>query len=221
MEKTSFFLDDIKPDFDPSLLLGDFSAGPPKIIERLRHMSLEAVKAARPVALFKMCPVEARDEENVAIGGVLFTSALLRKNLEGLGRVFPYIATEGPELAAWGGSLSKADQILAKSVRYAVLRQAANYMEQYILDRFDLSQISAMNPGSLPREWPLAQQAPLFKVLAPLPEKAGVSLLPNNMMAPELSMSGIFFQTEVKYHNCRLCPMPGCPIRRAEYNPDN
>ncbi len=217
MQKTSFFLDIGPTDFDSSQLLGGFGEGSPKILKRLEDLGQAAGLKARPKAVFKICPVDIRTEELVNIGGQTFKSRLLSQNLAGLGRVFPYIVTEGLELAGWGGALTGTDQILAKSVRYAILSQATNFLESYIAEKFDLNQLSTMNPGSLPRQWPLEEQKPLFELLAPLPEKAGVSLLKNNMMSPELTTSGIFFPSECKYQICRLCPIPACPIRRAEY----
>ena len=73
-----------------------------------------------------------------------------------------------------------------------------------------------MSPGSL-AAWPIEQQGELFRLLAPVPERLGVALLPSFMMKPEYSESGVFFETEKKFYNCRLCPQPACRGRQAAY----
>ena len=50
-----------------------------------------------------------------------------------------------------------------------------------------------------------------------MPERLGVELLPSFMMKPEYSESGVFFETEKKFYNCRLCPQPACRGRQAAY----
>src|SRR5512136_638251 len=52
----------------------------------------------RPRGLWDVAFVEGRGERTVAVGPVVFESPLLRKNLEGANKVFPYIITVGPEL---------------------------------------------------------------------------------------------------------------------------
>ena len=33
-------------------------------------------------------------------------------------------------------------------------------------------------------------------------------------MVPDVSSSGLYFETEAGFHNCRLCPLDTCPLRR-------
>ena len=94
------------------------------------------------------------------------------------------------------------------------VQQAENLLERTLLERYGIAQVSAMNPGSL-KVWSLEEQVPLFELLAPLPEKLGVTLLPSLMMRPEYSVSGVFFQTDSKFYNCQLCPKKECPNRRT------
>ena len=51
-----------------------------------------------PKAIYEVCYVERKNYDGVNIGGVIFTSRVLRVNLDKAGRVFPYIATCGKEL---------------------------------------------------------------------------------------------------------------------------
>ena len=127
-----------------------------------------------------------------------FSSPLLRQKMDGLGRAFPYLASEGTELADWSLSLSSSlEQVFASALREVAVQQAENLLERTLLERYGIAQVSAMNPGSL-KVWSLEEQVPLFELLAPLPEKLGVTLLPSLMMRPEYSVSGVFFQTDSK-----------------------
>lgn len=186
-----------------------------KAISRLAALAEEAENVARPKAVAKLCGLNFLDDERLQMEEAVFISPLLRQNMGALGRAFPYLATEGKELAEWALSLSSlTDKIFADGLRESAVKQAEALVENRIRDQFDMAQVSAMNPGSLP-VWPIAQQVPLFQLLAPSPDVLGVTLLPSYMMKPEHSVSGIFFQTDTKYYNCSLCPQKDCPNRKA------
>ena len=183
--------------------------GQTKFMDRLSRLSEEAVRVAR------LCGLTILDEEKVQVGEVTFSSPLLRQKMDGLGRAFPYLASEGTELADWSLSLSSSlEQVFASALREVAVQQAENLLERTLLERYGIAQVSAMNPGSL-KVWSLEEQVPLFELLAPLPEKLGVTLLPSLMMRPEYSVSGVFFQTDSKFYNCQLCPKKECPNRRT------
>ena len=183
--------------------------GQTKFMDRLSRLAEEAVRVAR------LCGLTILDEENVQVGEVTFSSPLLRQKMDGLGRAFPYLASEGTELADWSLSLSSSlEQVFASALREVAVQQAENLLERTLLERYGIAQVSAMNPGSL-KVWSLEEQVPLFELLAPLPEKLGVTLLPSLMMRPEYSVSGVFFQTDSKFYNCQLCPKKECPNRRT------
>ena len=178
--------------------------GQTKFMDRLSRLAEEAARVARPKAVARLCGLTILDEEKVQVGEVTFSSPLLRQKMNGLGRAFPYLASEGMELADWSLSLSSSlEQVFASALR-----------ERTLLERYGIAQVSAMNPGSL-KVWSLEEQVPLFELLAPLPEKLGVTLLPSLMMRPEYSVSGVFFQTDSKFYNCQLCPKKECPNRRT------
>jgi hypothetical protein len=184
------------------------------ILERLAG---EARPLARPRAGARLSGLTVLSDDRVRMDDdAVFTSPLLSQHLGGLGRAFPYLATEGRELAEWGGSFSGLERVFANALQHAALKQAEALLEKTLLEKFGLPQVSAMNPGSLP-DWPITQQAPLFKALGPLPEKLGVTLLPTFMMKPEHTVSGVFFQTDTKFFNCQLCPRPDCPSRKAPF----
>lgn len=189
--------------------------GQNKFTDRLARLAEEARAIARPKAAAKLCGLTVLNDEQVGLNGVTFTSSLLIKNMGQLGRAFPYLATEGLEMADWALSLSSSlDKVFSNSLREAAVKLAEGQLEKKLVEQYGMGQVSAMNPGSLAL-WPLTQQEQLFQVLAPFPENLGVTLLPSFMMAPEHVISGIFFQTETKYFNCQLCPQAECPNRKA------
>ena len=155
--------------------------GQTKFMDRLSRLAEEAARVARPKAVARLCGLTILDEEKVQVGEVTFSSPLLRQKMDGLGRAFPYWASEGTELADWSLSLSSSlEQVFASALREVAVQQAENLLERTLLERYGIAQVSAMNPGSL-KVWSLEEQVPLFELLAPLPEKLGVTLLPSLM----------------------------------------
>ncbi len=171
---------------------------------------------ARPRAGFRAARVEAVTADAVILKSVALASKLLVHHLRGRRLAFPYLATEGPELAAWGEARPPEERNQAHTIRYAVAKLAENEVETAVMRHFGLNQVSAMNPGSLDL-WPLGQQEPLFRLLAPLPGHLGVIHRPDHLMWPELTTSGLYFPTEAKFYNCQLCPREHCPVRRVPY----
>lgn len=219
MAQKEFVINDVRVEYDmeavaQKLRLRSSAAKP---LERLKKLADEAAAIARPRAAFRLCAMKFGEGDTVMVDEAVFKSPLLRQNFEGLDRVFPFLATEGTELSAWARAFSDLDRILANALQYEAMNQARTWLENIVMETYGVSQVSAMNPGSL-TVWPIAQQTPLFKLLAPLDEKLGVTLLPSFMMKPEHTVSGIYFQTDKKFHNCQLCPREDCPNRKAPYS---
>ncbi|UQZ89292.1 hypothetical protein C4J81_08825 [Deltaproteobacteria bacterium Smac51] len=218
MDQMEFIIDDVRVEYDLESLGRKLRIRSSARAEALLKKLVEEAEAiARPRAGFKHCAMSFGEGDEVIVDGMTFNSTLLRENFEGLGRVFPFLATEGSELAEWGRAYSGMDRIFANTIQQEAMRMARSKMESFIMDKFGLPQVSAMNPGSL-IIWPITQQVPLFKLLSPLDEKLGVTLLPTFMMKPEQTVSGFFFQTDSKFHNCQLCPREDCPNRQAPYS---
>ena len=97
------------------------------------------------------------------------------------------------------------------------VQQAENLLERTLLERYGIAQVSAMNPGSL-KVWSLEEQVPLFELLAPLPEKLGVTLLPSLMMRPGVQCFGCVSSrltasfTTVSSAPKRVPPTAGLPL---------
>jgi hypothetical protein len=90
---------------------------------------------------------------------------------------------------------------------------------QSLEENFQPGNTSMMNPGSL-EDWPIKEQAPLFKLLGDAKEKTGIELTEDLYMIPTMTVSGIRFPTEANFESCQLCPRDECPGRRAPYDKD-
>jgi hypothetical protein len=178
----------------------------------------EAAAIARPKAAWKLTFLEKTPEKKyqIKIGPRVLQNPVLTKNLVDLGRIFPFLATEGPELAHWAETLPPKEKVAAFTIRYLALKEAERRLEERLSQLFGLTNIGAMSPGVLPA-WPLTGQKELFNLLSPIPETLKVNLRADSCwMIPDVSSSGLYFETEIGFHNCKLCPLERCPLRRFE-----
>lgn len=185
----------------------------------IRRMVKAAQKIARPKAVYDRCFIEKKGEDCVTFGGATFTSRVLRVNLDGAGRVFPFVATCGRELADFAASLD--DLVLSfalDTVMVKALEAVVGALRAHITQKYALGEVGMMDPGSL-EDWPLSEQRPLFAVLGDVKGAIGVELTDSLLMVPIKSVSGILFPTKHSFESCQLCPRDRCPNRRAEYDP--
>lgn len=180
---------------------------------------------ANPKAIYEVSYVENKNEDSLDIGGVRFTSRVLRVNLDKVWRVFPYVVTCGREL----DEIVFPPNEFIKSyyldqIKETVLVSARNYLEDYLKGNYRLGQVSRMAPGSgSVEDWPIEQQEGLFSIFGgrvKVENLIGVKLTDKLLMIPIKSVSGIFFPTEIKFEACQLCPRETCMERRAPYDPD-
>ena len=219
MAQTEFIVDNIAFQVDLPLLAEKMRirAGS-SYLDKLKVLVREAEAIAKPRALYKVMPIEAREEDTVQLDGVTLTSRVLRINLEPANRVFLFVATGGVELEAWAKAI---DDMLynfyADAISELALRAAVEAMNRDIDDRFRPGHTSNMHPGSL-ADWPIKQQKLLFDLLGNTKAAIGVELLDSLLMVPTKSVSGIRFPTAESFESCQLCPLENCPNRRAPYD---
>jgi hypothetical protein len=214
-------LDDIsfQPKFEPIARRLRVKEGSANASE-LRRLLEEAQAVARPRALYRVVYVESRAEESVSLDGRTFKSRVLRVNLEGVHRVFPYVATCGTELHDWKTSMDDMLQsYYADIINEAALSAARQALKTHLIEQYRLGQTATMNPGSL-EDWPIREQRPLFALLGDPEEAIGVHLSDSMLMIPSKSVSGIRFPTEERFESCQLCPRDACPSRKAPYDED-
>jgi len=180
----------------------------------------EAKPIARPRAMYRVAYVDSRDESGVMIGGGEFHSRVLRVNLDGVHRVFPFAVTCGGELHEW--MRGKDDLLLryyADVISEEAMRTAAADLKRHLVRRYGLGRSSTMSPGSL-EDWPIREQRPLFELLGDPEEAIGVRLTDSMLMIPSKSVSGIRFPVEKTFESCQLCQRERCPSRKAPYDPE-
>ncbi len=181
------------------------------LVERTR-------KIANPKALCRVAYIDEKPDNRVIIQGHTFTSSVLQQNLDGIQRVFPFVATCGTEVEEL---LQDRTDIMASfcmdTIMMLAVQTARRHLEQYLKRTYALSQISRMAPGSL-KDWPLEEQRPLFDLLGDVSRQIGVKLSERFLMTPIKSVSGIYFPTEVRFESCQLCSRENCPGRRTPYD---
>ena len=215
------FLPEFEVSYDDRIIYERLRVKPGSGPERRLEALLPVAKAlARPKAVFKIIAPQSAGEKKVSLDGVVFKSELLAKHLNEAKWAFPFTATCGRELDEWAKSLSGLEQFMANEIMIVTLHQAVRRVEELLRRRFEFSEVSAMNPGSLPSEWPIMEQQPLFELLGDLPGQIGVRLLPSLLMDPGKSVSGIYFQTVEKFHSCQLCTKADCPSRKSPFQGD-
>jgi hypothetical protein len=178
-----------------------------------------AYKVANPKVVFKESSVGSRKNDSVIIGSVEFISKTLRKNLEKVERVFPYVATCGVELD--NVKINRDDlleQYILETVKEILLQESMGYLERYICKRYGVKTAS-MNPGSSDLfAWAIEQQKELFSLFPDISKAIGVKLTENYFMIPNKSISGIRFPADTGFHNCRVCDRKRCPSRVKPFN---
>jgi len=199
-----------------------------EVRSRLRAVDWQQVQnlleVAKPLisakAIYKACYVDEKLEDAVIINGIRFSSRVLRRNLDKVGRVFPYVVTIGARLEEKIKACTDLlEEYIIDTIGNIALIKARKHLEDHLRSRFALDSLSYMSPGSL-ADWPIEEQRSLFSILKDTEVSVGVRLTENLLMLPRKSVSGIFFPTEVTFYSCQLCPRERCEGRKARYNKD-
>jgi hypothetical protein len=174
----------------------------------------------RPKALYKVSFIDEKGVDSVTIDGVRFTSLALRKNLDAVERVFPYIATCGTEMddieIEQGNLQTKMGLAFLKG---HLLQASIQYLGAHLTQRYKVSNMSSMNPGSGDASvWPIEQQRELFSIFNDVERLIGVSPTKSLVLVPDMSVAGILFPTETDFQSCQLCHRDNCHLRRAPFD---
>jgi hypothetical protein len=186
--------------------------------ELVQRLVASAQGVLQPKAAFRASYVDEKGEDGVVIDGVSFRSRVLRRNLEGIGRVFPFVMTVGE---AFDKTIDQTSDLLEKylldEIGNLALREARRQFEDRLCSTFSLEKISCMTPGSL-EDWPIEEQKNLFSLLSGVESMLGVRLTESLLMIPRKSVSGIYSPAEVSFSGCQLCPRERCDNRKARYD---
>jgi hypothetical protein len=181
-----------------------------------RELFAAAAPRLRPKALYRVCRVTKREENQVWLGGVRFESRLLSDLLAEDETVFPYLATCGDEADF---SASPDDPLAGywlDTLKQMALTAALEHLRAQVEQAHGTAYLASLNPGSGEAGlWPLEQQAKLFSLFAGVEARIGVQLTSSFLMVPSKSLSGLLFPGAEGFEICRLCSRRGCPRRRA------
>jgi hypothetical protein len=178
-----------------------------------------AVQLIEPRTLYDIRYIEEKLEDGVIVTGRRLKSRVLRKNLDQVERVFPFVITLGPKLGEkQAASTDLLENFFLDTIGNVALNSARKHLKRHIKSQFAIEKISSMAPGSL-ADWPIEEQAPLFKLLGNVETSIGVKLTDSLLMLPAKSISGIYFPTEASFFSCQLCPRKRCESRKAQYSP--
>ncbi len=212
-------LENIPIQLTPAYLINKLRLGENKDASAVVQDLIKTVEALiNPKILYRISYIEGRDEESVEIDGHTFTSMVLKKNLDNVERVFPFIVTLGRDLEEKSSSMDDLlEQYYLETAADIALSLGKQHLEKHIAKHYGLEKVSSMSPGSLPN-WPITEQKPLFSLLGNTEELVGVRLTDSMLMLPRKSISGILFPTEVTFFSCQLCPRERCEARKAAYD---
>lgn len=179
-----------------------------------------AVRAGRPKAAFAVSFIEARAGDTVRIGGILFASRTLSRNLESVERVFPLIATCGREMdEAFPAKGDMVKEFWWDLIKTHALGAAHKHLDDHLRRKFRLGKTVTMRPGSGDAAvWPIEQQRELFSLLGDVEAGIGVRLTDSFLMLPNKTTSGIMFPSAKDFRTCEVCHREACPSRQAPFN---
>lgn len=207
-----------EPDAEDVIRRAHLADAGGSIATDVRDLVATARDVGRPKAVVEVCYVENKREGGVDIGGVTFTSHVLRANLDDVERVFVHVATCGKELAEI--PMPSGDVLLSyclEMIKEDALRAALRYLREHLVEKYALGKTAQMNPGSL-EDWPITEQPQLFSVFGDVENLIGVTLTDSCLMIPNKSLSGLTYPTEVSFTSCQLCPREVCSGRRATFD---
>jgi len=214
-------LTDIPFSFDRNLFFGTLNIR--RDTDRAKEFEdlIDEVQAiGKPKALYKVSFIDEKGADSVTIDGVRFTSPALRKNLDSIERVFPYIATCGIEIddiEIEQGNLRK--KMWIGFLKGNLLQTSIQYLGDHLAHRYKVSNLSSMNPGSGDATvWPFEQQRELFSMCGDVEKLIGVKLTKSLVLVPDMSVAGILFPTETTFKSCQLCHRENCYLRRAPFD---
>jgi len=199
--------------FDPDVIGSRIRVEP----GRLEEFIALARGLIRPRAIYETAFIGAKGERTVEVAGIIFDSLVLRKNLEGVHKVFPYIITIGPVLERFASAQGDLlEQYNLEEMAHIAMESAAGWLSHRLETSFGVTGLANMSPGSL-EDWPLTEQTKLFSIFGDTERLIGVRLTDSFLMVPRKSISGILFPSEEGFMSCQLCDRGHCPSRKAAY----
>jgi hypothetical protein len=217
-ETTMEILDNLPTTVDLKELKRRLKMKSGKQWDRVLSLVEVAEPLLEPKVAYNVSYIDEKRDNAVTVDGVQLTSQVLRKELDAVERIFPYVFTIGPKLESLAGNTEDyLQQYYFETIADAAIAGIRPHFEDLLKSRFALEKLSRLGPGSL-EAWPISEQVPLFSILGDVESAIGVQLTDSFLMTPRKSTSGIFFPTETPFFACQLCPREDCPSRKAAYD---
>ena len=187
-------------------------------LSQVRNLVDTVQQLIEPRAIYNVSYIEEKSEDSVIVGGVRLSSRVLRKNLDRVERIFPYVITLGSKLGEKQTACSDLlENYYLDCIGNLALTSVRKQLKKHLQSKFVLEKMSSMAPGSL-SDWPIEEQGPLFQLVGDVQASIGVRLTQSLLMIPAKSISGFYFPTEVSFYSCQLCPRKRCESRKAKYD---
>jgi len=173
---------------------------------------------ADPLFVIKAVPVDRISGGRVTIGESIFESRILAGVLDGVERVFAYVATCGPKMAARTQQMADMfDRYIAEGTEHFFLSAAIDALENRLEAEFGHRNFTHVNPGII-EGWSTLDIGKVIDLLDGKPYELGMSLTDSGLMLPSRSICGFFFESNTPHVNCLLCRYPGCPERKVPFD---
>ena len=164
-------------------------------IDEFRTLWNGAVEYAVPKVMYRICGVNAIQDDLVTVEKTVFKSLMLAENLAERHRAVAYVITCGNEVEEW--SNKEPDfllRMLLDVIKQAIFDDVTEQFKVHVHKLLDTEKVSAMNPGDGDSDaWPIAQQRELFALVGAVEEQIGVRLSDSCLMFPTKTVSGLFF----------------------------
>ena len=211
-------LDNLNIDISLNEICKRLHMAPDSDVSELQPLIDVAMTLIEPQALYDVRYIEEKLEDAVIVDGRRLTSRVLRKNLDLVERIFPFVITLGPKLGeTQAASSDLLENYYLDTIGNVALNSIRKQLKHHLESQFAIEKMSSMAPGSL-ADWPIQEQAPLFQILGDVKASIGVKLTDSLLMLPAKSISGIYFPKEVSFVSCQLCPRERCESRKAKYD---
>ena len=98
-------------------------------------------------------------------------------------------------------------------------RAWVNRSMDFLDKHYNTGKLYAMNPGAGSNKlWSIEQQKQLFALFKNMEEMIGVKLTDSFLMVPNMTISGIYFSSDIEFSSCMLCRRKDCSGRISGYD---
>jgi hypothetical protein len=202
------FFKDIHIKLDPEMVVRTLhphgSGGDAVEIYRFIDIVLTHVD---PMAAYLSVLIDQRGDDFLQLGEFRFVSRILARHVAKDKGVFPYVVTLGSRIEEiFASSRNVLQHYYLEIIAHLALEEACRQLNFSIAREFQIPELYRLSPGTL-SDWPLEEQAKIFALLGPVEESLGVRLTEHMLMLPRMSLSGIFFESQIPFSECRFCHM--------------